>query len=155
MIKVEILDFCEHYKISIKKFLKESYGIFNNEVRNKIKHKDITGFINLIPVSIFFAYRYRDLVATGKLIIVEDDFHKYGVYINPRIICESYEIFMLKEELEQLDKNNPQDANQIECLLKLIRNLEENQRIINHFARKKQEQTNPKQLGTKRVRTCK
>lgn len=89
MVREEILEFCEYYKISIKKFIKENYGIFNDEVRNRIKHKDISGFVNLIPVSLFFAYRYRNLVATGKLVIVEDDYYKYSIYINPRIIRES------------------------------------------------------------------
>lgn len=131
MVREEILEFCEYYKISIKKFIKENYGIFNDEVRNRIKHEDISGFVNLIPVSLFFAYRYRNLVATGKLVIVEDDYHKYSIYINPRIIRESIKMYTLKEELETLNEDSKEDLLQIEYLLKIIRDLEENQRIIN------------------------
>ncbi|MFR5856220.1 MAG: hypothetical protein ACLUFU_00235 [Bacilli bacterium] len=163
MVREEILEFCEYYKISIKKFIKENYGIFNDEVRNRIKHEDISGFVNLIPVSLFFAYRYRNLVATGKLVIVEDDYHKYSIYINPRIIRESIKMYTLKEELEALNEDNKEDLLQIEYLLKIIRDLEENQRIIKHFERKKQEfqQETKKQSSKKgknarmRIRSCK
>lgn len=39
MVREEILEFCEYYKISIKKFIKENYGIFNDEEEIELNMK--------------------------------------------------------------------------------------------------------------------
>ena len=135
MIKPEVIEFCEDYSISIKKFLQENYSIIpsNSSKRYRIRHKEIVGFANLIPVSLFFAYRYPELVASGKLVIVEDDYHKFNVYVNPRIIGESLEIQELEDELNTLDENLTEDLIQINLLLRKIADLKENESIIKHF----------------------
>lgn len=135
MIKPEVIEFCDFHKISIKKFLQENYSIIpsSSPKRYRIRHKEIAGFANLIPVSMFFAYRYRELVGSGKLVIVEDDYHKYNVYINPRIIGESLELQELEEELKDLNKDLAEDLIQINLLLRKIADLKENVSIINHF----------------------
>ena len=135
MIKPEVIEFCEDHKISIRKFLQENYSIIpsNSTKRYRIRHKEIAGFANLIPVSMFFAYRYPELVASGKLVVVEDDYHKYNVYINPRIIGESLELQELEDELKNLDEDLAEDLVQINLLLRKIADLKENVSIINHF----------------------
>ncbi len=135
MIKPEVLEFCEDHKISIRKFLQENYSIIpsNSKKRYRIKHREIANFMNLIPVSLFFAFRYPELVANGKLVIVEDDYHKYNVYINPRIIQETLAIIELEEELSSLDDDLVEDLVRIRMLLRKIADLKENEAIINHF----------------------
>lgn len=146
MISVEVLEFCEDNAISIQKFLQENFSIesyvpkFNS--RNKkwrIKHNEIAGWYNVIPVSLMFAHRYKHLVFTGKLVIVRDDFGKYNVYINPRIIRESQELAPLQAQLQELE-NNPElsiDAIRLveikRQLIEKIQDIEENLRIIKHF----------------------
>ena len=85
MICVEVLEFCEDNAISIEKFLQDNFSlesyVFKKNPKNKrwrIKHNEIAGWYNVIPVSLMFAYRYKHLVLTGKLIIVRDDFGKYS-----------------------------------------------------------------------------
>ena len=48
-------------------------------------------------------------MVSGKLVIVEDDYHKYNVYINPRIIQETLAIVELEEELSSLDEDLIED----------------------------------------------
>ena len=135
MIKPEVIEFCEDYKISIRKFLQENYSIIpsNSTKRYRIRHKEIAGFANLIPVSMFFAYRYPELVASGKLVVVEDDYHKFNVYINPRIIGESLELQELEDQLNTLYEDTVDNLIQINLLLRKIAELKENVTLINHF----------------------
>ena len=135
MIKPEVIEFCEDHKISIRKFLQENYSIIpsNSTKRYRIRHKEIAGFANLIPVSMFFAYRYPELVASGKLVVVEDDYHKFNVYINPRIIGESLELQELEDQLNTLDEDTVDNLIQINLLLRKIAELKENVTLINHF----------------------
>ena len=135
MIKPEVIEFCEDHKISIRKFLQENYSIIpsNSTKRYRIRHKEIAGFANLIPVSMFFAYRYPELVASGKLVAVEDDYHKFNVYINPRIIGESLELQELEDQLNTLDEDTADNLIQINLLLRKIAELKENITLINHF----------------------
>lgn len=135
MIKPEVIEFCEDHKISIRKFLQENYSIIpsNSTKRYRIRHKEIAGFANLIPVSMFFAYRYPELVASGKLVAVEDDYHKFNVYINPRIIGESLELQELEDQLNTLDEDTVDNLIQINLLLRKIAELKENITLINHF----------------------
>ena len=151
MIKPEVLDFCEDYKISIKKFLQENYSIIpsKSNKRYRIKHREIADFMNLIPVSLFFAFRYPELVVSGKLVIVEDDYHKYNVYINPRIIQETLAIVELEEELSSLDEDLIEDLVKTRMLLRKIADLKENEAIINHF-HGTVEETNTRSLYQKR-----
>ena len=93
MISVEVIEFCEDNAISIEKFLQDNFSLARyipkKNSKNKkwrIKHNEIAGWINIIPVSLMFAHRYKHFVLTGKLLIVRDDYGKYCVYINPRII---------------------------------------------------------------------
>ena len=135
MIKPEVIEFCEDHKISIRKFLQENYSIIpsNSTKRYRIRHKEIAGFANLIPVSMFFAYRYPELVASGKLVAVEDDYHKFNVYINPRIIGESLELQELEDQLNTLYEDTVDNLIQINLLLRKIAELKENVTLINHF----------------------
>lgn len=135
MIKPEVIEFCEDYKISIRKFLQENYSIIpsSSTKRYRIRHKEIAGFANLIPVSMFFAYRYPELVASGKLVVVEDDYHKFNVYINPRIIGESLELQELEDQLNTLYEDTVDNLIQINLLLRKIAELKENITLINHF----------------------
>ena len=135
MIKPEVIEFCEDYKISIRKFLQENYSIITSSStkRYRIRHKEIAGFANLIPVSMFFAYRYPELVASGKLVVVEDDYHKFNVYINPRIIGESLELQELEDQLNTLYEDTVDNLIQINLLLRKIAELKENVTLINHF----------------------
>ena len=135
MIKPEVIEFCEDHKISIRKFLQENYSIIpsNSTKRYRIRHKEIAGFANLIPVSMFFAYRYPELVASGKLVVVEDDYHKFNVYINPRIIGESLELQELEDQLNTLYEDTVDNLIQINLLLRKIAELKENVTLINHF----------------------
>ena len=135
MIKPEVIEFCEDHKISIRKFLQENYSIIpsNSTKRYRIRHKEIAGFANLIPVSMFFAYRYPELVASGKLVAVEDDYHKFNVYINPRIIGESLELQELEDQLNTLYEDTVDNLIQINLLLRKIAELKENITLINHF----------------------
>ena len=135
MIKPEVIEFCEDYRISIRKFLQENYSIIpsNSTKRYRIRHKEIAGFANLIPVSMFFAYRYPELVASGKLVVVEDDYHKFNVYINPRIIGESLELQELEDQLNTLYEDTVDNLIQINLLLRKIAELKENVTLINHF----------------------
>lgn len=89
----DVYEFCEDYAISISKFLKDNYDYekypSKKEKRNKknrIKHDGIKDLVNVISVPLKFAYRYKELVFMGKLLIVKDDFNYYQVYINPKII---------------------------------------------------------------------
>ena len=81
----------------------------------------------------FFAYRYPELVASGKLVAVEDDYHKFNVYINPRIIGESLELQELEDQLNTLDEDTADNLIQINLLLRKIAELKENITLINHF----------------------
>lgn len=147
MISVDVLDFCEDNAISIAKFLQDNFSIksyipkFNVKKKKwRIKHNEISGWINVIPVSLKFAYRYKHLVLTGKLVIVQDDFGKFCVYINPRIIQESFQLKELQILLQELDAN---DLEFYENAIKIaefkrqlvgkIQDIEENIRIIKHF----------------------
>ena len=84
-----------------------------------------------------FAYRYKHLVLTGKLVVVQDDFGKYCVYVNPRIIQESCELAELQAILHELEDNmEPDTIRMVEAkrqVAEKIHGLEENVRIIKHF----------------------
>ncbi len=146
MICVEVLEFCEDNAISIEKFLQDNFSlesyVFKKNPKNKrwrIKHNEIAGWYNVIPVSLMFAYRYKHLVLTGKLIIVRDDFGKYCVYINPRIIQESQQLTELQDKLKQIDEDIESFDNVFNIvetkrnLMAKINDIEENIRIIKHF----------------------
>lgn len=144
MISVEVLEFLEDNAISIEKFLQENFSIesyipkFNSKKKKwRIKHNEIAGWYNVIPVSMKFAYRYKHLVLTGKLVVVQDDFGKYCVYVNPRIIQESCELAELQAILHELEDNmEPDTIRMVEAkrqVAEKIHGLEENVRIIKHF----------------------
>ena len=144
MISVEVLEFLEDNAISIEKFLQENFSIesyipkFNAKKKKwRIKHNEIAGWYNVIPVSMKFAYRYKHLVLTGKLIVVHDDFGKYCVYVNPRVISESCELAELQAILHDLEENmEPDTLRMVEIkrqLAEKIQDIEENIRIIKHF----------------------
>lgn len=144
MISVEVLEFLEDNAISIQKFLQENFSIesyvpkFNSKKKKwRIKHNEIAGWINVIPVSMKFAYRYKHLVLTGKLVVVQDDYGKYCVYINPRVIRESCELAELQSILQELEENfEPDTIRMVEArrqVTEKIRDIEENVRIIKHF----------------------
>lgn len=146
MISVEVLEFCEDYAISIEKFLQDNFNLesyvpkLNSKKRKwRIKHNEIAGWYNIVPVSLMFAHRYKNLVLTGKLVIVRDDFGKYTVYINPRIIQESHQLAELQTRLQQIE-DNPEvfddTLRMVEVkrqLIEKINDIEENLRIIKHF----------------------
>ena len=144
MISVEILEFLEDNAISIQKFLQENFSIesyvpkFNSKKKKwRIKHNEIAGWINVIPVSMKFAYRYKHLVFTGKLVVVQDDYGKYCVYINPRVIRESCELAELQSLLNELEENLEPDAIKLieakRQVTEKIKDIEENIRLIKHF----------------------
>ena len=127
MLSVEVIEFCEDNAIKISKFLNDNFEIIreNNKKKRRVKHSEIVGFTNIVPVSLFFAYRYKELVLTGKLIIVVDDYSKYAVYVNPRIIA-SVAMFETLQNLLLEKDSNIQISNEIKDIL-------ENIRIIRHF----------------------
>ena len=144
MISVEVLEFLEDNAISIGKFLQENFSIekyvpkFNGKKKKwRIKHNEIAGWMNVIPVSMKFAHRYKHLVLTGKLVVVQDDFGKYTVYINPRVIRESCELAELQVLLQELEENmEPDTIRMVEARRQVsekIQDIEENIRIIKHF----------------------
>lgn len=146
MISVEIVEFCEDNAISIEKFLKDNFSIesyipkFNSKKKKwRIKHSEIAGWYNVIPVSLMFAHRYKNLVLTGKLVIVCDDFGKYNVYINPRIIQKSLALESLRRKFQQVEEH-PELFESTLGMIELKRQLaeeiadaEENLRLIKHF----------------------
>lgn len=146
MISVEVMEFCEDNAISIKKFLRENFNIesyipkFNSKNKKwRVKHSEIAGWYNVIPVSLMFAHRYKNLVLTGKLVIVRDDFGKYSVYINPRIIRESQVLEELQSKLTQIDEHPEVFESTLEMvevkrqISEKIADVEENLRLIKHF----------------------
>ena len=144
MISVEVLEFLEDNAISISKFLQDNFSIesyvpkYNQKKKKwRIKHNEIAGWINVIPVSMKFAHRYKHLVLTGKLVVVQDDYGKYCVYINPRVIRESCELAELQTLLGELEENFESDAiRMVEArrqVAEKIEDIEENIRIIKHF----------------------
>lgn len=146
MLNEEIIEFCEYYAISIEKFLNENFSIekyvpkFNERKKKwRVKHSEIAGWLNVIPVSLKFAFRYKHLVLTGKLVIVRDDYGKFNVYVNPRIIQESQELGVLHQKLRELEESPEMfdDAFKVvefkQQLVEKIADLEENLRIIKHF----------------------
>lgn len=146
MKSVEIREFCEDYSISIEKFLTENFSLESYvpklNAKNKkwrIKHNEIAGWYNIVPVSLMFAHRYKHLVFTGKLVIVRDDFGRYCVYINPRIIQESQELESLQIRLQDVEDNFEvfeDTLKMLEIKRQLedrIQDIEENLRIIRHF----------------------
>ena len=146
MLSEEIREFCLYNAISIEKFLNENFSIekyvpkFNERKKKwRVKHNEITGWLNVIPVSLKFAFRYKHLVLMGKLVIVRDDYGKFNVYINPRIIQESQELGVLYRKLQEIEQYPDifMDAfNMVEYKQQLsekIADLEENLRIIRHF----------------------
>ena len=146
MISVEVLEFCEDNAISIEKFLHDNFNLEsyipkkNSKNRRwRIKHNEIAGWYNVIPVSIMFAHRYKHLVLTGKLVIVRDDYGKYTAYINPRIIQESQQLGELQTMLQQIEEEPESFDNVLKMvetkrqLVEKINDLEENIRIIKHF----------------------
>ena len=144
MISVEVLEFLEDNAISISKFLQDNFSIesyvpkYNQKKKKwRIKHNEIAGWINVIPVSMKFAHRYKHLVLTGKLVVVQDDYGKYCVYINPRVIRESCELAELQTLLSELEENFEPDAiRMVEVrrqVAEKIEDIEESIRIIKHF----------------------
>lgn len=144
MISVEVLEFLEDNAISISKFLQDNFSIesyvpkYNQKKKKwRIKHNEIAGWINVIPVSMKFAHRYKHLVLTGKLVVVQDDYGKYCVYINPRVIRESCELAELQTLLGELEENFEPDAiRMVEARRQVsekIEDIEESIRIIKHF----------------------
>ncbi len=146
MISVEVLKFCEDNAVSIKKFLQDNFSIesyvpkYNKNNRKwRIKHSEIAVLHNVISVPLKFAYRYKHLVLTGKLVIVRDEFGKYNVYINPRIIQELSESIALQEKLAYLDEHPEEFDDAIRMvevrrqLTEKIQDIEESLRIIKHF----------------------
>lgn len=141
MIKQEEIEFCEDNAISIEKFVSENFVLTEYTTRKnkknrkwRVKHEELTGMPNIITVPIPFAHRYKELVASGKLIIVKDGFGKYKVYINPRIIIESSKLDYLEECLENLQSSIAKSSeSEIEYIERRIASIEENIRIIKHF----------------------
>ena len=129
MLNVEVIEFCEDNAIKVSKFLNDNFERQqeNNKSkkRRRIKHSEISSFQNIVPVSLFFAYRYKELVYTGKLVIVVDDYGKYAVYVNPRIIASATMFETLQKLLGEND-SNVQISEEIKDIL-------ENIRIIRHF----------------------
>lgn len=139
MISVEVIEFCEDNAIGIEKFLNDNFHLetktekYNKKNKKwRLKHSEIEGLFNVIPVSLFFAYRYKRLVKTGVLLIVCDDYNHYNAYINPRIINEAYELKELNARLKEIG-NDDQKNNDKNLILTRIKELEEYIRIIKHF----------------------
>lgn len=146
MISGEVIEFCEDNAISIHKFLQDNFDSDSNESKTKaknkrwrVKHSEIDVLCNIVPVSLFFAHRYKNLVSTGVLVIVRDDFGKYGVYINPRIFQEIQQYERLQEYLKQLEES-PEMFDNVYQIVELKRQIadkihefEEWIRIIKHF----------------------
>ena len=139
MLNVEVIEFCEDNAIGIEKFLCDNFNLekkttkYNNKNKKwRIKHNEIEGWLNIIPVSLFFAYRYKKKIKTGVIVIVRDDYNQYNAYINPRIIHESYELKDLNEQLKNLS-NDKQNGKNKKIILSRIKELEEYIRIIKHF----------------------
>ena len=143
MIRKEELEFCENYAISIEKFLSDCFILTKFETKKnnrnrkwKVKHSEISDLVNVIQVPIPFAYRYKELVGIGKLIVVRDDFGLYKVYINPKIISESYKLRITEKKLEELklrDELSKNDRILLEFLENEINDLREDIRLIRHF----------------------
>ncbi len=141
MISKELKEFREYYAISIHTFLKECFVKNDtNEKRNwRVKHSEISFLPLTVPVSLKFAFRYEELVANGKILIVKDDFGKYQAYVNPKIIICLNKKRLLEQELKELKKpfHNLQElkshADQINQVSQSIESIEEDERIINHF----------------------
>ena len=143
MIRKEELEFCENYAISIEKFLSDCFILTKFETKKnnrnrkwKVKHSEISDLVNVIQVPIPFAYRYKELVGIGKLIVVRDDFGLYKVYINPKIISESYKLRITERRLEELklrDELSKNDRILLEFLENEINDLREDIRLIRHF----------------------
>lgn len=146
MIKKEVIEFCEDYAISIGKFLQDNYELEyypskkeRRKKKNRLKHDDIKNWWNIVQVPKQFAYRYKELVHIGKLLIVRDDFGVYQVYLNPSLIKSSFMLAELEEELHNIE-NTPEeymDASIIAYtqakIMQLIEDQEENIRLIKHF----------------------
>lgn len=143
MIRKEELEFCENYAISIEKFLSDCFILTKFETKKnnrnrkwRVKHSEISDLVNVIQVPIPFAYRYKELVGIGKLIVVRDDFGLYKVYINPKIISESYKLRITERRLEELklrDELSKNDMILLEFLENEINDLREDIRLIRHF----------------------
>ena len=145
---IEIREFCEDTGyISIQKFLhkcfdvkKESIKVNNSHRRWRLKHKEIIGLSNLIvPISLKFAIRYRELVEIGKILIVKDEYGKFKAYYNPKRIMNLCIKANLEEELIKLHhtiyslNDLAVAVEQIKYLTNMIESMEEDERIIKHF----------------------
>ncbi len=141
MIKQEEMEFCEDNAISIEKFVSDNFVLMDyakkKNKRNRkwrVKHEELGGMPNIITVPIPFAHRYKELVASGKLIVVRDGFGKYRVYINPRIIVESAKLNYLENCLQELNDGMSQSNEyEIQYIEGRIASIKENIRIIKHF----------------------
>ena len=128
----EVYEFCEDNAITISKFLQDNFEVEiypskteRKKKKNRIKHDGIKGMLNVIMVPKSFAYRYKELVRMGKIIVVRDDFGEYQAYINPRVIayCCNY------NGLDNFYYDN------LEIVLKkVLDNYVEDMRLINHFS---------------------
>ena len=133
MIRKEELEFCENYAISIEKFLSDCFILTKFETKKnnrnrkwRVKHSEISDLVNVIQVPIPFAYRYKELVGIGL----------YKVYINPKIISESYKLRITERRLEELklrDELSKNDRILLEFLENEINDLREDIRLIRHF----------------------
>ena len=145
---IEIREFCEDTGyISIQKFLhkcfeveSESDKVNNSHRKWRLKHKEIEDLSKLIvPISLKFAMRYRELVEIGKIIIVKDEYGKFKAYYNPKRIMNLCTKENLKEELIKLHhtifglSDLATAVEQIKYLTSMIESMEEDERIIKHF----------------------
>ena len=141
MISKELKDFREYYAVSIHSFLKECFVKSDTKGKSswRVKHSEIAFLPLTVPVSLKFAFRYEELVANGKILIVKDDFGKYQAYVNPKIIICLNKKHLLEQELKELKKpfHDLQELkshmDQIIQVSQSIESIEEDERIINHF----------------------
>ena len=73
-----------------------------------------------------FAYRYPKLVTSGKLVVVEDAYHRCNVYVNPQVIADDFELQELKSSISSLmNGDSSVDLVEIVTLLNKIENLKD------------------------------
>ena len=141
MISKELKDFREYYAVSIHSFLKDCFvkSETNEKQGWRVKHSEIAFLPLTVPVSLKFAFRYEELVANGKILIVKDDFGKYQAYVNPKIIICLNKKQSLEQQLKELRKpfkdlhEIKTHMDQIIQVSQSIESIEEDERIINHF----------------------
>ena len=131
--------------VTIRDFLKDNFEVYfltkqNKQGRNwRIKHSEIAWMPLVIPINFNFSDRNQELVAQGKIVIVQDEYGKFQTYIAPRVLFELMKEDEYLEDLKEASKpfydvtELEERYNRKEVLRKKLMEIEEIKRIAKCF----------------------